>query len=348
MGLGITKGQGNDILDEEWIYVSILVVDDSIDSLRLIQVFLKSAGYTDVITVQSAGEAYEILAKPSEVGAVNIDLILMDIIMPDIDGIKACRTIKKNGLAVDVPVIMVTAKTEKENLQLAFSVGAIDYITKPIDKIELLARVHSALRLKHEMDRRKARELELLEVTRQLEEANEILRNLSLLDGLTGIANRRHFDEILYLEYGRAKRNQTCLTLGLVDIDFFKAYNDSYGHLKGDDCLKMVALALKRTLKRHGDFIARYGGEEFAVILPDTGPQGAKAFAQIMIRAIQDLRIEHCDSPCSEFVSVSIGIITMEPPSDYLPEGLICLADKALYQAKKSGRNKVEFRSNTG
>jgi diguanylate cyclase (GGDEF)-like protein len=324
--------------------MSILVVDDSIDSLRLIQVFLKSAGYTDVITVQSAGEAYEIL----EVGAMDIELILMDIIMPDIDGIKACRTIKKNGLAVDVPVIMVTAKTEKENLQLAFSVGAIDYITKPIDKIELLARVHSALRLKHEMDRRKARELELLEVTRQLEEANEILRNLSLLDGLTGIANRRHFDEILYLEYGRAKRSQTCLTLGMMDIDFFKAYNDSYGHLKGDDCLKMVASALKRTLKRHGDFIARYGGEEFAVILPDTGPEGAKAFAQIMIQAIQELKIEHCDSPCSKFVSVSIGIITMEPPSDYLPDDLICLADKVLYQAKKTGRNKAEFRFSTG
>ncbi|MHB8124439.1 MAG: GGDEF domain-containing response regulator [Desulfitobacteriaceae bacterium] len=323
--------------------MSILVVDDSIDSLRLIQVFLKSAGYKDVITAQSVVEAYEILAKRLEIGAMDIDLILMDIIMPDIDGIEACRTIKKNALAVDVPVIMVTAKTEKENLQLAFSVGAIDYIIKPIDKIELMARVHSALRLKHEMDRRKARELELLEVTRQLEEANESLRNLSLLDGLTEIANRRHFDEIFFLEFGRAKRNKTSLTLLLVDIDFFKAYNDSYGHLKGDECLKNVTSALKKTLKRQGDFIARYGGEEFAVILPNTDLQGALSLVETMKHVIQELKIEHCDSQCSKFISVSIGVSTMEPPANYLPGDLIQLADKALYRAKKTGRNKAAF-----
>ena len=162
--------------------MAIVIVDDTIFGLEVIKAFLMSAGYLDVITARSAAELYQIIDGYSERGIIDIDLILMDIVMPEVDGIEACRNVKMREWLVDVPVIMVTATTEKDDLQLAFSAGAMDYIKKPLDRVELLARVRSALRLKHETYRRKAREKELLEVTRQLEAANERLQNLSFLD----------------------------------------------------------------------------------------------------------------------------------------------------------------------
>ncbi|TGE34369.1 response regulator [Desulfosporosinus sp. Sb-LF] len=326
--------------------MSILIVDDSLDSQHLIQVFLKSGGYTDILTAQSAEAAYQYLDKRSCCGNQTLDLILMDIVMPDVDGIEACQVIKKNEAAVDIPIIMVTAKTEKEELQLAFSAGAMDYITKPLDKIELLTRVRSALKLKHETDRRKARELELLEVTRQLEAANKTLRHRSLSDGLTGVANRRHFDEVLLNELGRSKRDKHPLSFVMLDIDFFKLYNDTYGHLQGDDCLRKVALAAQNTLKRTGDFLARYGGEEFAVILPNTDSEGALTLANEIRLAIENLRIPHSASKCKDIVTISLGVATLHPGEDITHEELIKLADQALYLSKESGRNKVSHYEN--
>ncbi|MHB8125216.1 MAG: diguanylate cyclase [Desulfitobacteriaceae bacterium] len=321
--------------------MSILIVDDTLFSLKLIQTLLKFEGYSDILTAQSATEAYRILEQQNSAGVLSIDLILMDIIMPDINGIEACRTIKSNELTVDIPIIMVTATTDKKELKMAFSAGAMDYIIKPFDEIELIARVRSALRLKHEIDWRKAQEFELFEVTRQLEKSNETLRNLSLRDGLTGVANRRHFDEVSHNEYGRAKRNNTYLSLVMLDIDFFKLYNDTYGHLQGDDCLKIVALTVEKTLKRSGDFVARYGGEEFVVILPEINIQGAFSVAEEIRVAIEGLRIPHSASKCMEIVTVSLGVSCMETGDDVSLDELIQRADQALYWSKKTGRNKV-------
>ncbi|TGE30978.1 diguanylate cyclase [Desulfosporosinus sp. Sb-LF] len=321
--------------------MSILIVDDSLHSQRMNQALLESGGYTDILVAQSATEAYQFLDQLSVDGKVTIDLILMDIIMPDVDGIEACRMIKQNEDTFDIPIIMVTSKTEKEELQLAFSVGAMDYITKPLDNIELLARVRSAIKLKKETDCRKARELSLLEVTRQLETVNKTLQLLSSIDGLTGVANRRHFDEELADELSRAKREKTPLSLLLLDIDFFKLYNDTYGHFQGDDCLRMVALTAQNAIKRPGDSLARYGGEEFSVILPNTNSAGAFAVAEQIRVAIENLQIPHVTSKCKNLVTVSLGVGSFKPGDDILPADLIKWADHALYQSKKTGRNRV-------
>lgn len=326
--------------------MAIVIVDDTIFSLEVIKAFLIKEGYLDVITVKSARELYELVDGYSDRGMVEIDLILMDIIMPDIDGIEACRNIKKREWLADVPVIMVTATTEKDNLQLAFSAGAMDFIKKPLERVELVARVRSALRLKHETARRKARETELLEVTRQLQAANERLLHLTFLDGLTGIANRRHFDEELLQESRRAKRDKTPLSLIMLDIDYFKAFNDTYGHLKGDDCLKIVTSTLKKTLKRPGDLLARYGGEEFAVVLPNTGEVGAAVIAEELRASIESASIIHINSLCADYVTVSLGVVTRCPEQDETPDDMILAADRALYRSKHEGRNRVSCDAN--
>jgi len=321
--------------------MAIVIVDDTIFSLEVIKAFLLTAGYSDVITLKSAKELYQLVDGYSDRGIVEIDLILMDIIMPEVDGIEACRNVKKREWLADVPVIMVTATTEKDNLQLAFSAGAMDFIKKPLERVELLARVRSALRLKHETARRKARETELLEVTRQLQAANERLQNLSFLDGLTGIANRRHFDQELLQESRRAKREDTPLSLIMLDLDFFKAFNDTYGHIKGDDCLKTVAATLKKTLKRPGDFPARYGGEEFAVVLPNTDEVGAAIIAEELRSSIEGVGIAHVNSLCADYVTVSLGVVTRLSEQVETPDDLILAADRALYRSKHEGRNRV-------
>jgi len=321
--------------------MAIVIVDDTIFSLEVIKAFLIKEGYLDVIPVNSAKELYELVDGYSERGIIEIDLILMDIIMPDIDGIEACKSIKKRAWLADVPVIMVTATTEKNSLQLAFSAGAMDFIKKPLERVELVARVRSALRLKHETARRKARETELLEVTRQLQAANERLKHLTFQDGLTGIANRRHFDEELLQESLRAKRDKTPLSLIMLDIDYFKAFNDTYGHLKGDDCLKIVTSILMKTLKRPADLLARYGGEEFAVVLPNTGEAGAVLLAEKLRANIENAGILHINSLCADYVTVSLGVVTRCSEQEDTPDNMILAADLALYRSKREGRNRV-------
>jgi len=321
--------------------VAILIVDDSLSSRRLNKVLLESGGFTDILFAQSATEAFKVLDERCENGRQAVDLILMDIVMPDVDGIEACYMIKQNKDTLDIPIIMVTSKTEKEELQLAFAAGAVDYITKPLNRIELLARVRSALKFKNEIDCRKARELELLEVTRQMEAANETLYNLTLRDGLTGVGNRRHFDDVLTHELSRSKREKNPLSLLMIDIDFFKLYNDTYGHLQGDDCLCMVALTAQNTLKRPGDCLTRYGGEEFSIILPNTNSVGAYEIAEQIRVAIENLQIPHVASKCKDTVTISIGVSSFKPGEDASPTDLIKQADQALYQAKETGRNRV-------
>ena len=323
--------------------MAIVVVDDTSFSLEVIKTYFLTAGYLDVITVKSAKELYQLVDGYSDQGIVEIDLILMDIIMPDVDGIEACRNIKKREWLADIPVIMVTATTDKDNLQMAFSAGAMDFIKKPFDRVELLARARSALRLKYETARRKAREIELLEVTRQLQEVNERLQSLSFLDGLTGIANRRHFDQELLQESRRAKRERTPLSLIMLDIDYFKVFNDTYGHLKGDDCLKTVASSLEKTLKRPGDFSARYGGEEFAVVLPNTDDVGAAIIAEELRAKIEKARVAHINSLCADYVTVSLGVVTRFSEQVGTPDDLISAADRALYRAKQEGRNRISI-----
>jgi diguanylate cyclase (GGDEF)-like protein len=326
--------------------MSILIVDDSRFNLLLLKSILQEAGFSDIQTATSAAEAFRLLgmgdaAKPDQDTATDVELILMDVVMPEMDGIEACRRIKAHEKLSDLPVIIVTANTEMNILETAFAAGATDYIPKPLNKVELLARIRNALALKREMDRRKQREKELLEVTRKLEEANRKLEQLSTQDGLTGIANRRQFNRYLAIEWGRAVREQYWLALILIDIDAFKPYNDHYGHPAGDDCLIKVAHILQKTVKRPTDLVARYGGEEFAVILPHTGLEGAAIVAEQMRERVEALKIEHQYARSGKHITISAGVAATLPVQTQDKLNLVQAADQALYQAKRVGGNKV-------
>jgi diguanylate cyclase (GGDEF)-like protein len=314
--------------------MTILIVDDLQDNRDLLTAVLTVAGYRDVVAVPSALEA---LKRLKEGG---VDLILMDVMMPHTSGIEACRLIKADESLRDIPIIMVTGRKDHEVLESAFAAGAMDFIGRPIDNVELVARVRSALLLKREMDVRKSRERELLEVTRQLEEANETLQRLSSLDGLTGLANRRRLDEFLDLEWRRALRDRDWLSALMVDIDFFKAFNDAHGHQAGDDCLRRVAEVLSGVSQRPGDLAARYGGEEFVVVLTETDLDGALAVAETLRSRVEGLGIANPESH-SGVVTVSVGVAAVVPAPRSAVADLIEAADRALYGAKGAGRNRV-------
>jgi diguanylate cyclase (GGDEF)-like protein len=327
--------------------MAILIVDDSLESRLLIQRFLELEGYTAFLMAGSADEALRQLGADVSPAAAPVELILMDLQLPGINGIEACRRLAGDERFRDIPVIVVTASSDSGALSAAFAAGAVDYLDKPVNSLELTARVRSVLRLKRETDQRKARESELIEVTQRLAQANRELQRLSSLDGLTGISNRRRFDELLAQEWKRAARQGSLLSVVLVDIDYFKAYNDRYGHLAGDDCLKRVAVALRDTVRRPGEAVARYGGEEFVAILPGTDPEGARAVAESMRLAVEAIGLEHAASSASSRATVSLGAATTIPDPDSGSETLVAAADLALYEAKDGGRNRVCFRALT-
>ena len=323
--------------------MSILVVDDAATNRRLLASILKRGGHADVVQVSSAREAFDVLELDAEPGVPSpFDLVLMDLIMPQVNGVEACRAIKADVRLSDIPVVMVTASVGLEALEESFAAGAIDYIKKPVIPDELLVRVRSVLTLKREIDARKAREEELLAIRSQLEVANTELHRLSVEDALTGIANRRVFDTTLAKEWARAVRERTEVSLVLVDIDHFKGFNDTYGHVDGDECLRAVAGVLKAMVHRPADLVARYGGEEFAVVLPCTDSPGGRAVAERLRQAVSGLRIEHKSSSTAEHVTISVGCATLDADSATDRNVLVQLADAALYRAKENGRNRVE------
>lgn len=294
----------------------ILIVDDMPVNLMMLGEELKR-DYE--IFIATSGETALKMAEDNPP-----DLILLDIVMPNMDGREVCRRLKDNDATKNIPVIFITANNTEGDEEEGLVIGAVDYITKPFSLPILKARVRTHLDLKRKTD---------------------ILENLSSRDGLTGIYNRRQFDKEMLAQWKRAVRSREQLSLLLIDLDCFKLYNDNYGHIAGDRCLQTVAQVFSSILKRATDFVARYGGEEFAVVLPDTDMEHAMRLADEISSIIRDLKIEHAYSKAGSFVSVSIGVATARPMPEMETSQLVDAADKALYEAKESGRSTIRLRS---
>ena len=290
---------------------TILVVDDMTTTLLLLHDLLKDT--YEVKIAKSGTKALEILESPND-----IDLILLDIEMPDINGYDVCKRIKNNETIKNIPIIFITGRTSQEDEEYGLNLGAIDYITKPFNKAIVKLRIKNYLNLKIK---------------------NDMLEKLSMYDGLTNIRNRRFFDETFEKTFNEIKRDKKSLAVLMIDIDFFKPYNDNYGHGQGDETLRKVAKALEKTIKRPSDFVARYGGEEFVILLKDINKDGVEAVANNLLNAVRELKITHEFSKIEKYVTVSIGASFYNSSSDVTKLELLLKADETLYSVKNSGRN---------
>jgi diguanylate cyclase (GGDEF)-like protein len=290
----------------------LLVVDDQpVNIQALYQAF---AADHQVLMATSGEQALALCVSQQP------DLVLLDVVMPGLDGHEVCRRLHADAATRDIPIIFVTAHNDEAAETLGLELGAVDFISKPINPKIVRARVHTHLTLKAQSD---------------------LLRQWVYIDGLTGVHNRRHFDERLAAEWGRAARSGSALSLLLIDVDHFKRFNDRHGHQAGDDCLRRVAAALKSGLRRPCDFIARYGGEEFVCLLPDTASAGAVVLAEQLGAAVMALCIEHGDSPVAPVVTVSLGVCTQTAQLQGSAADLLRAADAQLYRAKSEGRNRA-------
>jgi diguanylate cyclase (GGDEF)-like protein len=320
---------------------SILIVDDTPANLELLTRMLTREGY--IVRVASNGQQ-----ALSLIEATLPELILLDICMPEMDGYEVCHALKANDYTREVPIIFISALNEVSNKVRAFEMGGVDYITKPFRMAEVLARVATHVtirRLQQQLQQQnKLLEQEIrdrLSAEAALQTAILELERLANLDGLTQLANRRRFDEYLSIEWRRLGREGLPLSLILCDVDFFKSYNDTYGHQVGDQCLYNIAQVLQATIKRPADLVARYGGEEFAIVLPNTPLTGGFQIAENIQHKVRALSIPHAASRIDDCITISLGVATVIPTVDISLNRLVAAADQALYQAKSQGRNRT-------
>jgi diguanylate cyclase (GGDEF)-like protein len=295
-----------------------LVVDDSPAVLASLCELLSEDH--DVILATSGKEAIDVAHSQ------NPDLILLDVVMPEMDGFEVCTRLKLSPGTMDIPVVFITSMSEEMDYLQGLKIGAIDYIQKPITPEVVKARVRNFIQVKRKQDD---------------------LKGLTIRDGLTGIANRRRFDEALQEEWSRGARSQTPLSLIMIDIDHFKLYNDTYGHIAGDACLCKVAEALSQSLLRPVDLVARFGGEEFVCLLPGTDSGGALLVAERFQQSLAVLAVPHANSNTAPIVTLSQGLATMVPDAETPSDLLLVEADNHLYEAKRNGRNRIEWTTAT-
>ncbi|MYM36907.1 diguanylate cyclase [Duganella sp. FT94W] len=316
--------------------VRVLLVDDQLIIVEAVRRMLSDQPDIEFHYVTDANQSLERARE------LQPTVILQDLVMPVLDGFGQIALYRAEEGLRHVPVIVLSAKEDPKLKAHSFGMGANDYMVKLPDKLELLARVryHSGAHISR-LQRDQAFRF-LRESQKQLADANLELQKLAALDGLTGVANRRRFDDAMRAEWQRGQREKKPLTLLMCDVDFFKLYNDSFGHLAGDLCLKKVAAVLTEHLKRPADLAARYGGEEFSIILPDTPLTGAMIVAESCRRHLEQLAIENPGANTTlSSVTMSIGVASVVPSPASTIEALIQQADRALYAAKHGGRNRV-------
>ena len=290
----------------------LLVVDDQPINIQVMnQIF---AEQYQVFMATSGQQALDFCHRTPP------DLVLLDIVMPGMDGYEVCTALKAAPDTCDIPVIFVTAHTDATQETRGLEVGAVDFISKPVNPAVVRARVKTQLILKCQSD---------------------LMRRLVFLDGLTGVFNRRYFDQQLATEMARALRAQKPLALIMLDVDFFKRFNDHYGHQAGDDCLRQVAQTLKASLRRPADLVARYGGEEFACVLPETEFEQAMTMARELEADVRQKAIAHSHSDVAPVITVSLGVAGFTASARGDATALLALADAQLYLAKASGRGCV-------
>lgn len=291
----------------------ILVVDDELSNIEVLADIFDDD--YEILFATEGGAALEIAATAQP------DVILLDVMMPGMDGHETCRRLKMDRQTAGIPVIFITGLGDVAAETKGLELGAMDYVTKPFSPAVVKIRVRNQIELKC---------------------AREQLTKLASTDGLTGLANRRRFDEVLAKEYARHTRSGGELSLILLDVDHFKAYNDTYGHVSGDNCLRQIAGMIDRSVIRANDLAARYGGEEFVCVLPETDQKGALATAERIRQGIIALAIPHSASSAASHVTVSLGVVTARCFAEKSPLNLVAQADEQLYKAKSTGRNRVE------
>lgn len=319
--------------------LKVLLVDNNIENLMKIEALLKKL-YITVLKAQSGEEALRYMISHE------MFLVIMAVEMENMDGFQTAEMMRKDQNIKNIPIIFVTsANKERQYIFKGYQLGAVDYLFKPIDPVIITSKVkvfmdmykkNYLLKVKTDLLERKLEELI------QLRESNYELERLSFYDSLTGISNRRRFDEILDIEWKRALRERKEISLIMIDVDNFKCYNDNYGHTFGDESLRKVASAINYTVQRSSDLVARYGGEEFVALLPSTSNKGAIEIAEKIRKSIELLNIKHEYSDISDKLTVSLGVNSVVPNISKCKIEFIEQADRALYSAKSKNKNKVE------
>jgi diguanylate cyclase (GGDEF)-like protein len=306
----------------------VLIVDDARANRLIITNYVQGTGH-EVTCAADGQQAIEAFLRKRP------DLVLLDVVMPIMDGFEAARRIRALAPEEWVPIIFLTSMVSDEDVARGIESGGDDYLAKPVSQVVLNSKMRAMARIA-------TMRWQLVDMSLQLGEANRELQRLVHVDGLTGIANRRHFDAMLAREWRRGQRSGSPLSLLLLDVDHFKQYNDSLGHQAGDDCLRRVAASINGALRRPADLAARYGGEEFVVMLPDTPLDGAVAVAESLRGEVKQLGLPHERSSCDDVVTVSIGVAEPQICGAQTPADLVAAADRGLYEAKRQGRNRVQ------
>ncbi len=291
---------------------TILIVDDEPINIEMLA---ETLGDDYEIVFATGGAQALIMAETARP-----DLVLLDVVMPRMDGFEVCQLLKQNKETAGIPVIFATALGDSAAEIRGLELGAVDFITKPINPLALRVRVRNNVELKQARDR---------------------MLLLAATDGLTGLANRRTFDERLTEECRRLPRTSSHLSLIFLDIDHFKAFNDTYGHPAGDACLREIGAVLVAAMRRSHDLAARYGGEEFACVLPTTHAEGAAMVARHISAEISRLALPHAGSPVAPYVTASVGVFTITGAAKFDAAQLLAAVDECLYRAKAEGRNRV-------